>query len=148
MEKWLHHTKRVTRYYVIREKDNQWLISHEPIGLYRQNRQTFFAERAKAYALIARSMPDHIQKLRSESVWIQYEQEGWHIEERHNTPMKRLISAWHYWMNMDNWNREPGKSWYAIGDDTYRTAAMTRKDFQACFMNGGDQHLTSDHRLE
>lgn len=136
IEKWLHHKKRMTRFYVVRENHGVFTVSHEPFGLYRQGRQAFFTDRARAYALIAESLPQHVHMVKSESVWIDYEREGWKIEEKPNTPIKRLTSIWFYWANFENWNREPGSSWHAIGNPTYRVATMSRKEFAARFGKG------------
>lgn len=133
VEKWLHHTKRITRYYVTREQRNVLIINHEPVGLYRQKKESFFGERAKAYALIARSLPPQIHTVQSASVWLDYDREHWQITDEQNSPLKRLTAVWFYWTNMENWRREPGPSWYAIGYPTYRVASMTRNEFIARF---------------
>jgi len=69
-------------------------------------------------------------------VWIDYTREGWVVAKKRNTPMKRLAAVWFFWMNVENWNREPGPSWYAIGNPSYCEATMTREQFVARFGRG------------
>lgn len=126
-------------------------IYHEPFGWYRQRKEEFFLDRAAAYRRIAHSLPSHIRTIRSESVWIDYAREAWVIEEKQNTPIQRLTAVWFYWMNVENWNRDPGSSWYAIGNTTYRVATMTREQYVVQFLIGvrgeGDGNFTSGHGL-
>jgi hypothetical protein len=136
IEKIINHTHRVTRYYVTRRKGNKLIISHEPLGWYRQRKESFFKDRATAYELIAQSLPNHIQSVHSASVWIDFDREGWTVVEKGNTPIKRLTAVWFYWANIENWNREPGTSWYVIGNPMYRAASMTREEFVARFGRG------------
>ncbi len=84
-------------------------------------------------------------------MWIDYTREGWAIEEKRNTPIKRITAVWFYWANMENWDREPGTSWYTIGTSTYRTATMTREQFIERFSvvgeEEGERNFTSGDRL-
>jgi hypothetical protein len=128
-DKTKNHAKRVSRYYVTREKSNRLFISHEPLGVYNQDKGSFLRDRANAYALIASSIPSHIDTICSESVWLDYGKEGWLIEYKKNTPVKRLISVYFFWLNLINWRKDPGKSWYSIGSSTYQLASMPKSDF-------------------
>lgn len=89
-----------------------------------------------AYRQIASSLPVPIHTVRSESVWLDYAREGWLVTEKRNTPFKRLTAVWFYWLNVENWNREPGVSWYAIGNLTYHTGTMTKEQFTKQFGKG------------
>lgn len=132
-----------------REKHGVLTIHHEPLGVYRQGKRAFFIDRARAYALIARTLPDGIHTVQSASFWLDYNREGWRVETLRSTPLKRLAAAWFYWTNMTNWHsEEPGSSWYAIGHPTYQLAMMTREQFIARFGGEGEDHFTPRDGLD
>lgn len=127
-----HHTRRVTRYYVTRERDRVLTISHEPLFFYKQDRKAFFQDREAAYAKIAATLSKHkhIETIKTESVWLNYAREGWTVTTRKNTRWHRLVSVYFYWMNVNNWGScERSKSWWAIGNQTLQVATMTREAF-------------------
>lgn len=134
-----HRARRMTRYYVTRERDGVLTVSHEPLFLYSQDRETFLNDREVAYAKIAAVLPRRIEVIKSESMWLDYAREGWTVTRDKNTRRHRLAAVYFYWMNVRNWAREPGVSWWAIGDATFQTATMTCEGFRQRFGQKGGE---------
>ncbi len=133
-EKWIHHTQRISTYYVIRRKGSVLSIHHEPLGIYQQGKDSFFQERANAYHWLASNMPTGVSCIETESVWLDYTREScWTIKNRKNNAFSRLSSVYFYWTNQKNWYTKASYSWYAIGNKTYVHASTTPELFISCF---------------
>ena len=123
---------RLTKYYIARRRRDDWIeVSFAPrLVLYALDREGFFRARDEAYDKLAWLLPPDAKGVISRSVWLRYPaEEGWETREVPLRWWQRLVLVSWYLMNTENWGREPGKSWWAIGRDTITEARMTRERF-------------------
>ena len=148
-DKLVHRTFRLTRMYVARRRRGGWIeIACDPWPpVYRRTAAQFFAARNLAYDRLADMLSPDAPGVLSRSLWLRYDEPGWSVKTKANTPWFRLLQVALYWANTANWSREPGTSWWSIGNKTFVEARMSRADFIQ-WRRGGGQPAVSDHGLE
>ena len=135
----IHKSKRITSYYVVRKKKNNIYLHHEPLGFYYQDKKSFFQERKRAYAQIAKYYHGQsINRVITASVWLDYTREScWSIDKKKNNGFYRLLSVYFYWTNRYHWyHKEKASSWFAIGNAYYHEASCDFTLFESYFCEG------------